>query len=117
MEPAVIRFRAMSAPADNPCLACGACCMAFRVSFYWAEAAVRGVPDALTEQVNPHYLCMAGTNARNPRCAALQGPPGGPVSCTIYEQRPEPCREVQIGDDKCVRARARHGLPPLPASQ
>lgn len=89
--------------------------MAFRVSFYWAEAQVRGVPDSLTEQVNPHFLCMAGTNAREPRCAALQGPAGGPVTCTIYEHRPEPCREVQIGDDKCLRARARHGLPPLQA--
>lgn len=117
MDAAVIRFCAMSALADNPCLACGACCMAFRVSFYWAEARMRGVPDELTEQVNPHCLCMAGTNARQPRCAALQGPPGGPVACIIYDRRPDPCREVQIGDDKCLRARARHGLPPLPASQ
>ena len=103
----------MSESNENPCLACGACCMAFRVSFYWAEADTRGIPLELTEQVNPHYLCMAGTNTKAPHCAALQGPSGGPVACSIYERRPEPCREVQIGDDKCLRARARHGLPPL----
>ena len=104
----------MSASNDNPCLSCGACCMAFRVSFYWAEADARGLPADLTEQLNPHYLCMAGTNAREPRCVALHETPGGGVACGVYEQRPEPCREVQVGDDKCLRARARHGLPPLP---
>lgn len=99
----------------NPCLACGACCMSYRVSFYWAEADARGLPAAYTEQVNAHFACMAGTNAALPRCAALQGPAGGPVACAVYEQRPEPCREVQPGDEKCRRARARHGLAPLHA--
>ena len=107
----------MSEPNDNPCLSCGACCMAFRVSFYWAEADARGLPAHLTEQVNQHFLCMAGTNASAPRCAALHGAAGGPVACSVYEQRPEPCREVQVGDDKCLRARARHGLPALPTRQ
>lgn len=104
----------MSAENDNPCLACGACCMSYRVSFYWAEADVRGLPLALTEQVNPHYACMAGTNAARPRCAALQGVPGGAVACGVYPLRPSPCREVEPGDAKCNSARARHGMPPLP---
>jgi len=95
---------------ENPCLACGACCMSFRVSFYWAEAEARGLPAALTEQVNPFYACMAGTNSERPRCAALRGDAGGQVACSVYERRPEPCREVQPGDDKCGRARSRHGL-------
>jgi Fe-S-cluster containining protein len=97
--------------ASNPCLSCGACCTSYRVSFYWAEADERGLPLSLTEQVNPHMACMAGTNAKQPRCAALHGPVGGPISCGVYAQRPSPCREVQIGDDKCLQARARHGLP------
>lgn len=97
----------------NPCLACGACCMSYRVSFYWAEAEQRGLPGVLTEQVNPFLSCMAGTNAKRPHCAALQQPPDGGFSCRVYEQRPDPCREVQIGDDKCLQARARHGLPAL----
>jgi Fe-S-cluster containining protein len=105
----------MSATNDNVCLACGACCMSYRVSFYWAEAEARGLPAALTEQVTPFHACMAGTNARQPRCAALTGPAGGPVACSVYEQRPEPCREVQVGDAKCLGARARHGLAPLTA--
>lgn len=101
---------------NSACLACGACCMSFRVSFYWAEAEVRGLPPALTEQLGPFHACMAGTNAARPRCAALQGTAGGPVACSVYAQRPAPCREVQPGDEKCERARSRHGLAPLPAA-
>ena len=82
----------MSDDISNPCLDCGACCMSYRVSFYWAEAEARGLPVALTEQLTPFHACMAGTNARQPRCTALRGPAGGPVSCSVYEQRPEPCR-------------------------
>lgn len=98
---------------DNPCLDCGACCATFRVSFYWAEADERGLPDKLIEQVNPWYACMAGTNRSSPRCVALEGRIGATVACTAYEMRPAPCRELQPGDDKCNRARAKHGLPPL----
>lgn len=98
---------------NGACLACGACCMSFRVSFYWAEAEARGLPAALTEQLGPFHACMAGTNAARPRCAALQGTAGGPVACGVYAQRPAPCREVQPGDEKCERARSRHGLAPL----
>lgn len=100
----------MSDTDDNVCLSCGACCMTYRVSFYWAEADARGLAPGLTEQVTPTISCMAGTNARTPHCAALRG-----TVCSVYAQRPEPCREVQIGDAKCLRARAHHGLPPLGA--
>lgn len=103
-------------PADNPCLRCGACCAAFRVSFYWSEAEVQGLPEALTEQVNAWYGCMAGTNRAAPRCAALQGEIGAETACGVYARRPSPCREVEAGDDKCQRARARHGLAPLVAA-
>ncbi|WP_298597890.1 YkgJ family cysteine cluster protein [Zoogloea sp.] len=106
-----------STPASaNPCQACGACCATFRVSFYWADAEARGLPPALTEQVNPWLGCMAGTNRRAPRCAALDGTIGSEVGCRVYEQRPDPCREVQAGDSQCLKARARHGLPALSAT-
>ncbi|WP_341503172.1 YkgJ family cysteine cluster protein [Gallaecimonas sp. GXIMD4217] len=107
----------------NPCLSCGACCAYFRVSFYWAEAEAGGgqIPDRLTSQVNHHLSCMKGTEARQGcRCVALEGDIGGPTACTIYEQRPSPCREFQYSgyqgqaNPDCDRARAFHGLAPLP---
>jgi Fe-S-cluster containining protein len=98
---------------ENPCLNCGACCATFRVSFYWAESTVVGLPDQFTEQVNSFYSCMAGTNQPSPRCHALNGIIGEKVGCGVYGQRPSPCRELQAGDEKCNQARAKHGLPPL----
>lgn len=102
--------------SDNvsPCLSCGACCATFRVSFYWAEADQRRLPVELIEPVNPWLACMRGTWASQPRCHALQGEVGRHVSCAVYEARPEPCRDVQPGDDHCRKARSKHGLPPLP---
>lgn len=94
----------------NPCLQCGACCATYRVSFYWAEAEERGLPDSLIEQVSPWHACMAGTWQPEPRCRALVGAIGESVSCLVYPQRPSPCRELQPGEDKCNRARVRHGL-------
>ena len=101
----------MNAPADNPCLDCGACCKSFRVSFYWAEAPERGLPEAWTEQLTPHLSCMKGTNASDPYCVALGKGDAGPMACGVYAHRPSPCREVQVGDEKCARARGKHGLP------
>jgi len=97
----------------NICQQCGACCAYFRVSFYWAEAPERGLPDALVEKLNAHLANLAGTNQPVPRCHALRGEVGKSVACSVYEQRPSPCREVEPGDEKCNRARARHGLPPI----
>jgi Fe-S-cluster containining protein len=98
----------------NPCLSCGACCAAFRVSFHWVEAPPR-LDARWIERVDAQHLCMAGTNSNAPRCIALRGEVGGPTSCAAYEARPPACREVQVGDGKCTRARARYGLMPLPA--
>ena len=97
----------------NPCLHCGACCAAFRVSFHWIETPPTLDAD-LVERVDAQHLCMAGTNSASPRCAALRGEVGGATTCVAYEARPPACREVQVGDEKCRRARERHGLAPLP---
>ena len=77
------------------------------------------VPSALTEPLTPFLRCMSGTNQRQSRCAALSGDIGDAVHCTIYENRPSPCREFAMSgengeeNDACNRARARYGLPPL----
>ena len=97
----------------NICQQCGACCASFRVSFYWAEAPERGLPDVFVEKLNAHLANLAGTNQREPHCRALQGEIGKNVTCVAYSQRPSPCREVEPGDEKCNTARARHGLSPL----
>lgn len=104
---------------------CGACCVTYPVIFAPQEldSVPEGwVPAALTETVYSHCVHMAGT-ARHPRrCVALQGTIGVEVSCTIYAQRPTPCREFAPaadaghGDARCADARRLHGLPPLTGS-
>ncbi|QLQ32220.1 MAG: YkgJ family cysteine cluster protein [Candidatus Thiothrix singaporensis] len=106
----------------NPCLACGACCVSFRVSFYWAEAdaAAGGVtPTELTTVVSPYRVAMRGTDQAHPHCIALEGEVGVQVYCRIYQQRPSPCREFRASwengerNETCERARARYSLLPL----
>lgn len=108
--------------SDNPCLRCGACCASFRVDFAREELQSEGgkVPDGLAVTLTPTLCRMRGTDHARPRCAALVGTVGVQASCGIHEWRPRPCREFGlraphgIGDEACTRARARHGLPPLP---
>ena len=102
-----------AAAASSFCQSCGACCATYRVSFYWAEAPERGIHDAMVEPLTPWHACLRGTNDARPRCAALTGQVGVHVACGIYAQRPSPCRDVEVGDERCRRARARHGLPRL----
>lgn len=87
--------------------------MFYRVSFYWAEMEARSIPDKLVEKLTPFRACMAGTNNPNPRCVALEGEIGKSVRCTAYEHRPSPCHELEIGDEKCNKAREKYNLPPL----
>ncbi|PTD95251.1 YkgJ family cysteine cluster protein [Pseudothauera lacus] len=118
--------QADSIPADggfNPCISCGICCTHFRISFYWAEAddAPGGfVPAHLTEKLTPHLRCMQGSNSLPRRCVGLSGTVGEAVACTIYANRPTPCREFPVyledgsANPRCDELRATIGLPPLP---
>jgi Fe-S-cluster containining protein len=109
-------------PADNTCTRCGACCATFRVDFHRAELLSEGgcVPDGLADDLTDTLCRLRGTDQASPRCAALTGTVGQRVACGIHEWRPSPCREFGLrapqglGDEACARARARHGLAPLP---
>ncbi|MEW6678438.1 MAG: YkgJ family cysteine cluster protein [Pseudomonadota bacterium] len=111
---------------STPCQQCGACCAYFRVSFYWSEADpfLGGtVPGELTVPISPHFVAMAGTQGAPVRCTALEGTVGEAVACRIYARRASPCRDLEPWDaagqpdEKCTRARAAHGLPPLAPRQ
>lgn len=100
----------------NPCTTCGACCAAYRVDFSVYEVDGYGgrVPQGFADEINGNTWRMRGTDHVPIRCAALCGQVGVKVSCGIYEWRPAPCHELEPGSDGCLRARQRHGLPPLP---
>jgi Fe-S-cluster containining protein len=106
----------------HPCLSCGACCAAFRVAFHWSEAQPDnpdGPPAALVTPLRRHELVMRGTESAPTRCAALAGTVGVDGHCSIYAQRPSPCRALMPAwedgqpSPQCDKARLAHGLPPL----
>ncbi len=102
---------------DRNCQSCGACCARFRVDFHPAElvggafAWGAGVPVAMTVRLTPNLVRMCGTDAQPPRCVALAGEIGRAVQCTIYAERPSPCREFDTEHEACQRARRYFGLP------
>ena len=48
------------------------------------------------------------------RCVALDGDLGEGVGCEIYALRPTGCRQVEAGDEECLRARRFRGLSIAP---
>lgn len=107
---------------EQACLSCGACCAAFRVDFHREDLAgpgKSGVPERLAIRLTQTLYRMEGTDEAPPRCIALEGEIGKSVRCSIYRERPGPCRDfapyapLGMGDDACDRARRRYGMPPL----
>ncbi|MBP6645618.1 MAG: YkgJ family cysteine cluster protein [Burkholderiaceae bacterium] len=100
---------------NHPCLTCGACCACYSVDFSVYENQSHGgkVPEGLTVEVTPSTCRMRGTDHVPVRCSALTGTVGVKAACGIYEWRPSPCQELEMGSPACERARSRHGLPPV----
>jgi Fe-S-cluster containining protein len=99
------------APPD--CAACGACC---REAF---DTSPVEDTDVRTLRNLPHLVRVSADGWRDlrrvpsptgcgTRCAALTG--GPPYRCSVYEDRPAACSELEPGSEACRFARARVGL-------
>ena len=89
------------------CLRCGACCRsAYDTVVIAPGARVARLHPALIEHVDG----LVRLRRRGDRCAALEGPAGGPWRCTVYEDRPATCREFTRSGRHCLEARRRVGL-------
>src|SRR5262245_42193174 len=92
----------------HPSVSWRACCANVRLQFYWREAN-RGesehvVPPDLFEELTPLHRCMKGTaDKHHPKCAALRGRIGESVSCSIYNDRPSPCRAFKASFEDGLR--------------
>jgi Fe-S-cluster containining protein len=104
------------------CRSCGACCTTDEGG---GDVLAYGYADLSTEDVarlSPrvraqlHDLSVGGERRYATRakqlpagacvCQHLRGTPGQRCSCTIYETRPEICREFRVGGLRCREARA-----------
>jgi hypothetical protein len=105
----------------HPCQKCGACCSMYRVTFRSIETHEDsfGVPADLTVKVSPETSAMKFNNPKSQRCVALKGSIGKNVGCSIYDNRPSPCRNFKASfedgtqNPRCDEARAVMGLQPL----
>jgi hypothetical protein len=93
------------------CRTCGACC---REAYHSVTVSVRDPvvwkePDLIERHGHRFEIRREGT-----RCAALaivDALAAAPAySCTIYDNRPRPCREFTAGGRHCLEARRRVGL-------
>jgi Fe-S-cluster containining protein len=118
----------MSTDTPNPCFECGQCCQKLRVSFYHGEIAsgqenesMIKVPPELTLQLTPHLACMRGTETGKQGCVALSHDEEQGYRCTIYDQRPSPCRAFNIIEEdgslnpQCDKLRKAAGLSSVSA--
>jgi hypothetical protein len=92
------------------CQTCGACC---REAYHSVTVSVRDPvvwkePQLIERHGHRFEILREGA-----RCAALEvvaTPPTATYACTIYENRPKPCREFAAGGRHCLEARRRVGL-------
>lgn len=114
---------------DSPmldCESCGACCI-FGVPYrpasdaycYYVEVTesdhdrleAAGKVRLVVLNENPRGLAhghmrMTKPNRETPsRCAALEGEIAKKVTCSAYKDRPDVCRDFEVGGHECLRAR------------
>jgi Fe-S-cluster containining protein len=116
----------MTSPRDNPserqearispvtptpdwdCRSCGACC---REGYDTVEID----EDEPITRTHPQLVSRGPFGRLNlardgATCACLLATAGG-YSCRIYDERPNTCRDLEVGSPACRHARAKVGLP------
>ena len=100
----------MTIMSPSPCQSCGACC---DFSPDWPRFSLESDDALALIPVKLVASNFSGMRCDGNRCSALAGKVGEATACTIYDVRPEVCRDCQPGDDACTMARALHRMPAL----
>jgi Fe-S-cluster containining protein len=102
----------MNEPSEHyVCDGCGACCRTFPifVTYDDVEREPRIAEEGLRNTSSKKYSLTLFPLPFHEACCFLNGE----QQCTIYETRPEICRELAAGSSQCQEARLRNGIPPL----
>ena len=102
------------------CRTCGACCgpehdvpsYADLVPADLLRLSARFVREQTVREVGAHITAIRTKRTRSGTvCSALRGTVGRRVSCSIYANRPQVCRDaIQPGDRACLDERRRLGI-------
>ena len=106
--------------SEPSCQECGACCRALptwegpniyvRLNRYDLDQLTSEEQKNYVVEFQDEYGAVAAIGMIDRRCSALKGEIGCSVSCDVYENRPDICREFQPGSEQCLRARDEAGL-------
>lgn len=93
--------------SELDCRSCGACCREGYETVIVSpdDPVLLTQPELIVDGREWKELARDGE-----RCAALDGDLQRGYSCRIYQDRPEPCRELEVGSANCLLARKRAGL-------
>lgn len=114
----------MDGVTQDDCLRCGACCCnpdenRAEGFAYWVEVP-EGTRLLSKRRLVQRYVVHDSDGVAHlrlddqGRCTALRGRLGQAVHCTIYEDRPRGCRQVEAGSERCLQYRAERGVAPTP---
>lgn len=88
------------------CQTCGACCRGLGVDV--SPIHDKGVPERM---VKDDRLMGPQMRVKNGVCVAMCGQIGVKSRCSIYERRPQVCRDFEPGSSLCMWARKQANLP------
>lgn len=98
------------------CIPCGACCVYGLVIPInrrepeplecYIEVMLDDAPDVVIERVFER-------DERDGRCVNMAGEVGVEIGCTVYNDRPQICRDFDAGSDRCFGYRRMYGIDPL----
>jgi len=108
----------------SACQACGACCVSpydSETYVYIGDDDIRRLRVAYTERTVKRLVGAMtkpyerGLNTKKNKqghitCISLRGSVGRQCSCSIYDARPEACRDFKPGEYACKAAREEAGL-------
>lgn len=91
-------------PPRGGCLACGACCFSQLPTYVRVTGDDWSRLGASAEEVAHFIETRAYMQMRDGHCAALairEGEQGREYFCTVYDRRPQVCRELERGSPQC----------------
>lgn len=106
----------VTVPTDSPvpeCTTCGVCCVfALIVPVSHDESAnIDPCVDILLDDIEEEIVIDRVLPRRSDgRCIHLAGELGRSIGCSIYEGRPQPCRDFDAGSDRCHEYRRMYGI-------
>ncbi len=100
------------------CLACGTCCFSQLPEYVRVSGDDYGRLGERAEDLVVFHGNRAFMRMRDGHCAALRVDlPSASFACTVYEERPQACRDLERGSSACEGERATKGGRPLLAAE